>query len=171
MGSVFKSVLRRYNYDIQTEKSSITFNKVEFHKSPVKIFYTASIILVVIGIITVFKLSFYLGLILLFSAIPMYLKGTKLNDKENKETSESIVIGDEKIIIQNSQEVIELNIDEIKELNFDIEKDRDISIGTVGILMEDNEVYILIKIFGGDKRYVEDDIEIIANNMTSILNE
>jgi len=171
MNSIFQSVLGRYNYRIEVDSSMVTLEKVAIGKSPVKSFFITSIIFVFIGVFVVYFISLLIGGFILFTAVPLFIKGSKFNDIENNDTNEKVTITDEKITIDNLNHEMVLLRNEIKELNYNVEKDKDISIGTVGLLMENSKHYTLIKIFRKNKRYVEDDIEIIANNISSMINE
>jgi len=72
--------------------------------------------------------------------------------------------------IRNKNNAYELELSEVKSINHNFERDKDISIGELGVIMDNDEFYGLFKFMGHERRYVEDDTIKVANELTELLN-
>ncbi len=175
LNKVFLSVLNRSDLSIEKVNNEYVITKVKANHSPVNLHRSFAFILSVIGVLAVLFLSLVGGIILLVSAIPLYVKTSNLKKREDREKGKVIKFTDEGIVIHTSHEVTRIGRDQIQELSYQIEKDKDISVGIISVttIEEDNSnvEYKLLEIFGDDKRYVEDDTNIIVTNLANILNE
>lgn len=170
MDAAFESVLKRYNYKYEKQDNRTLISKRKGQNSSVSAFFLFSLFLVVAGIISILIFSIWLGIILLFSAIPLFTKSIGFSNQATKESSSLIEFLSDKILVYKKNGQFDLKFEDIGELYFHIDKDEDISVGAVDVLMKDKNTYNIIKVFGSDHRYIEDDVEIIADRMTKIIN-
>lgn len=165
------SVLKRNNYELIHSENSVSIKNIQNSNPQIKTLLIFSSILAVIGLGCALFFSLLFGIILLSSAIPLFIKINKLKEQSTELAKTTLEITASTLSLIEEEAEDKFDISEIKELHYTVEKDNDLSIGTIYIDLENEENYKILDIYGTDKRYVEDDVKIIANNLLVFLNE
>lgn len=166
-----ESSLKRYNYTVDNRANQLTITGGAGGVSETQVFFYYSIFAAVAGVLVLLFLSFYIGVVVLLSAVPLYIKGQRFNQIEKTTSAQTIQVSKDMIKINNKDGIFELDTSEIKSLNHNLERDSDITMGVLGVIMEDDEYYDLLRFMGNDRRYVEDDMTFVASEITGFLNE
>lgn len=164
-----KSVLARNNFTLELEEENSYLIKQDKRNSPiVNAYYVLAIVTMVIGCLVLFWGSL-LGLAFLGVSIPIFLRVFKLKDKQKNNYKKQIALNKNCIKLSEDDEVTVIKMDAIIQVIYDVDREKNLSLGTVIIETEKEDFYI-IEIFGDYKRYVEDDVKVIAHFIADVIN-
>jgi len=157
---VIQSVLLRNNYTLTKDESDVyTLRQAKVNSQEFNLFYFFEIAMIVGGIILLLLGSMW-GLVLIALTIPIFMKVSKQKYLQKANFNRKINFARNLVELVNGDE--KQSVTSIKEINYSIEEEKDLSIGSVLINFDDEGQMPLIELFGNNKKYVEDDAQLIA---------
>ena len=158
---IFRSILNRHNYSVEVWPERITIVKGELRSSKTKPYKNGGILLSILGILLFLFGSFVVGIIILFTSVPLFLKGNKLVSLEVTgvklvEFSKSLV----SLQLHDGQ-LLTVAGDWYDALEAEVEKDNDLSLGFLFFDQGNNNAERILEFY--DQRYnvVLDDLNLV----------
>lgn len=167
---LIKKILLRNNFSLEMKENSYSFKQVKGSSSVVNLNYYVAIVLFGIGALILYFRSL-LAFILLFFSIP-FMKG--IFHQRKKQLSNfgiELLVNSSELKLNKQDELYKLQCDSIEEIYYEVEKGPDISAGILSAKTHDGEHLKILEFFGDEASVVDDDAKLIAQFITSILNE
>lgn len=165
----FSSLLKRYdlhNYKLKNnyilERNNKDVSKVRMYQ-----YYAIAILLFALGVM--FYLSIVLGIIILACIYPLYQQLRQLNNQDIDNQFRKISFNSNQITIVHEADKSNIIVDEISEIKYSIEKADYISTASIHVVLTNNTRIKILDIFGENKNFIEEDVQIISHVISDLI--
>ncbi|KAA3635144.1 MAG: hypothetical protein DWQ02_10305 [Bacteroidetes bacterium] len=160
---LFHEILEAHHLTCEKEADHWLIRKSKKKNSAIQIYIVFSIIGFVVGLILFLFVWIKLGIIAMVLAGTFLFAGMNLRDREKNTEKKFITIDKESIIVKEGYRSKKINLVDIVEFRTKVQKVKNLFVGTISIVAENQRTYEFLEIFGNDEEIIQNDLVIIAN--------
>jgi len=168
---LIQSILSRNNYTLQiSEEKTYSLKQTERDSSIVMRYFAFAVSLLVLAIL-LFLLHIWLwGILLLVTFVPVYLVASKRRKKQWINFNNNLTMRAGLVEIIQNNKTCSVDTDSFEAINYEISQNKNVCTGIIVLRTDEGEAYTVVEIYGDNKRYVEHDIQQIAQFIADVIN-
>lgn len=167
---VLRKSLLRNNFDIDfINGRGFRIKQIHENSQYFNWYLPFAVISFVIGCLALYYWVIW-GFILIVLIIPILLRLSNQQVREKKGYGRELLIADKHLELNSKNENLNFEFESIKDVSYSIDKNDDLSSADLYIKLKDDSYLSILEIFGDSHRYIEDDILLVAEFITDIMN-
>ena len=102
------------------------------------------------------------GILVMIGASSFFAAFANARQREKDSEKKSIKISSEKIEMREGFKVRRVDLEDVIEFRTNVTKMKDVFVGTITLISENNMAYEFLEIFGNDEELIQEDLEVIS---------
>ncbi|MCB9323878.1 MAG: hypothetical protein H6571_09105 [Lewinellaceae bacterium] len=162
---LFPEVMEANHLTYETINNELFIRKSKKKNNVIQTYIVLSVIGLTAGIFLFLFVWIKLGIIAIVLAGTFLFTAMNLRDREKNAEKKAIKISTSQIEIKEGYRTKKINLDDIAEFRTKVHKAKNLFVGNIIIVTDDNKTFGLLDIFGNDEEVVQNDLLIISNHL------